>query len=131
MEQLESDKPKVEIAYRRGVKPEGNRKALELMEEVFQPDGANWRGIGNIAGSGLKIRQKYHHFDAEKNFPIDLKPGIEPKGCRCGDILRGVVTPPECKLFSNVCTPDKPVGPCMVSSEGACAAYYSYGEGYE
>ena len=127
VEQLESGKLKVEIAYRRGVKPEGNRKALELMEEVFHTDGANWRGIGNVAGSGLKIGQKYQHFDAEKSFPLDLKPGKEPKGCRCGDILRGVATPLDCKLFGKVCTPERPVGPCMVSSEGACAAYYSYG----
>ena len=131
VEQVESGKPKVEIAYLRGVNAEGNRKALELIEEVFQIDGANWRGIGNVPGSGLKIRQKYQHFDVEKFLPIDLKPGKEPEGCRCGDILRGIVTPPECKLFGNVCTPEKPVGPCMVSSEGACAAYYSYGTSYE
>ena len=131
VEQFESGEPKVEIAYRRGVKPEGNKKALQMMDEVFQTDGADWRGIGNVAGSGLKIRQKYQHFDAEKNFPVDIKPGKEPKGCCCGDILRGVVTPPECKLFGKVCTPEMPVGPCMVSSEGACAAYYSYGASYE
>ena len=129
--QTESGKPEVEIAYPRGVKAEGNRKALELMEEVFQIDGANWRGIGNVSGSGLKIRQKYQHFDVERFFPIDLKPSKEPEGCRCGDILRGVAAPLECKLFSKVCTPEKPIGPCMVSSEGACAAYYSYGASYE
>ncbi len=133
VEQIEAGQPKVEIAYRRGVKPQGNRKALELMEEVFQIDGANWRGIGIVPQSGLKINQKYEHFDAAKVFSGLLrcarndKPVREPKGCRCGDILRGVATPFECHLFGKVCTPEKPVGPCMVSSEGACAAYYQYG----
>jgi hydrogenase expression/formation protein HypD len=127
VEQIEAGQPKIEIAYRRGVKPQGNRKALELMEEVFQVDGANWRGIGIVPQSGLKINQKYEHFDADKGFEISLKPAREPKGCRCGDILRGVATPLECRLFGKVCTPERPVGPCMVSSEGACAAYYRYG----
>ncbi len=134
VEQIEAGQPKIEIAYRRGVKPQGNRKALELMEEVFQIDGANWRGIGIVPQSGLKINQKYEHFDADKVFSgllrsllVANKPAREPKGCRCGDILRGVATPLECHLFGKVCTPEKPVGPCMVSSEGACAAYYQYG----
>ncbi len=141
VEQVESGKPRVEIAYSRGVKPEGNLKALELMGKVFEIDGANWRGIGNVPQSGLKINQKYQHFDADKAFTdLSLRAEVasrrcgkqrsnlekEPKGCRCGDILRGVATPPECKLFGRVCTPEKPVGPCMVSSEGACAAYYQF-----
>ena len=127
VEQIESGQPRVEIAYRRGVKPQGNKKALELMKEVFQIDGANWRGIGIIAQSGLRIAQRYKHFDADNLFQLNLKPTREPEGCRCGDILRGIATPPECKLFARVCIPEKPVGPCMVSSEGACAAYYKYG----
>ena len=127
VEQIESGQPQVEIAYSRGVKPEGNPKALELMDEVFEIDGANWRGIGSVPRSGLKIRKKYEHFDADKAFSVSLKPTREPKGCRCGDIVRGAATPPECKLFGKACTPEKPVGPCMVSSEGACAAYYQYG----
>ena len=131
VEQVESGKPRVEIAYRRGVKPQGNEKALELMNEVFAIDGATWRGIGIVPQSGLKINQKYRHFDAGRAFSVNLKPAKEPKGCRCGDILRGVATPPECKLFGKVCTPEKPVGPCMVSSEGACAAYYQYRASYE
>jgi len=109
------------------VKPEGNKKARELMEDVFEIGEANWRGAGSIAKSGLKIRGKYEQFDADKAFSVSLKPSREPKGCRCGDIIRGAATPLECQLFRKVCAPESPVGPCMVSSEGACAAYYQYG----
>jgi len=133
VEQLETDSPRVEIAYRRGVKPEGNRKALELIDEVFEIDSADWRGIGIVPQSGLKINKEYQHFDANNAFSGLLRsacndrPAREPKGCRCGDVVRGAATPPECKLFRKACTPEKPVGPCMVSSEGACSAYYQYG----
>jgi hydrogenase expression/formation protein HypD len=131
VEQIESGKPRVEIAYRRGVKPEGNKKALELMDSVFEVDSADWRGIGVVPASGLKIRKKYERFDAEQAFSVTLEPVREAKGCICGDILRGVKTPTDCKLFRKVCFPEHPVGPCMVSSEGACAAYYQYGTDYE
>jgi hydrogenase expression/formation protein HypD len=137
VQQIETGSPKVEIAYRRGVKPEGNRKALELMQQVFEIDGADWRGIGIVPQSGLKINKQYQHFDANNAFSGLLrsacndKPAKEPKGCRCGDVVRGAATPPECKLFRKACTPEKPIGPCMVSSEGACAAYYQYGASYE
>jgi hydrogenase expression/formation protein HypD len=127
VEQIESGKPKVEIAYRRGVKPEGNQKALELMDKAFEVAGADWRGIGIIPASGLKLRKEYERFDAEKAFTLKLEPVKEAKGCICGAILRGVKTPMDCKLFRKVCFPEHPVGPCMVSSEGACAAYYAYG----
>ena len=127
VEQIERGEPKVEIAYPRGVKPEGNKKARELMDDVFEIGEANWRGIGIVPGSGLKIRGKYEQFDADKAFSVSLKPSREPSGCRCGDVIRGAATPLECQLFKKVCTPEKPVGPCMVSSEGACAAYYQYG----
>ena len=126
VEQIESGEPRVEIAYRRGVTPQGNKKAMELMNKVFEIDGATWRGIGIVPQSGLKISEKYRYFDADEAFSVRVKAAKEPKGCRCGDILRGVATPLECKLFGEVCTPEKPVGPCMVSSEGACAAYYQY-----
>jgi hydrogenase expression/formation protein HypD len=126
VEQIEKGEPKVEIAYRRGVKPEGNTKARQLMEKVFEIGEANWRGIGIVPQSGLKIRGKYQHFDADRAFSVSLKPPREPRGCRCGDIICGAATPPECQLFGKVCTPESPVGPCMVSSEGACAAYYQY-----
>ena len=128
VQQIEEGKPLVEIAYRRGVKPEGNTRALELLDSVFQVDGADWRGIGIVPASGLKLNGEYCHFDAGQAFPVILEPIKEAKGCICGSILRGVQTPRDCKLFRKVCSPDHPVGPCMVSSEGACAAYYSYGD---
>lgn len=127
VEQIEKSEPKVEIAYPRGVKPEGNTKARQLMQDVFEIGEANWRGIGIVPKSGLRIRNKYEQFDSDKAFSVSLKPSKEPKGCRCGDIIRGAATPLECQLFKKVCTPESPVGPCMVSSEGACAAYHQYG----
>jgi len=129
VEQIETGNPRVEIAYRRGVKPEGNIKALELMEKVYETDKADWRGIGEIPGSGLKLKKEYEKFDANLSFNFTVKPVQEAKGCICGEILRGVKTPADCKLFRKVCIPENPVGPCMVSSEGACSAYYMYGDG--
>jgi hydrogenase expression/formation protein HypD len=128
VEQIEAGQPRVEIAYRRGVKPEGNIPAMKLMGSVFEIGDADWRGIGIVPSSGLVLRPQYEKFDAEKNFTIDPGPTVEPRGCICGSILRGVSTPLECKLFRETCTPEHPVGPCMVSSEGSCAAYYQYEE---
>ncbi|MBM3314115.1 hydrogenase formation protein HypD, partial [candidate division WOR-3 bacterium] len=121
--------PKVEIQYKRSVKPEGNRNAQELMEKVFAPCDASWRGIGVIPGSGLAFRQEFAQFDACHRFRIRPRPTLltsRPSRCRCGDVMLGVIVPPECRLFAKACTPETPVGPCMVSSEGACAAYYKY-----
>ena len=129
--QIESGQSKVEIAYRRGVHPEGNQQALKLMKQVFEPCPAQWRGIGEVPDSGLKLRKEYQPFDAELAFDIDPGPTYEPAGCICGDILRGVKTPLDCSLFGKDCTPQYPIGPCMVSSEGSCSAYYLYGEGFE
>jgi hydrogenase expression/formation protein HypD len=126
VEQIESGRPRVENPYSRGVRPEGNPAALKLMDTVFETGDANWRGIGAVPASGLRLRGKYERFDAEKRFDIDPGPSREPQGCICGAVLRGVSTPLECKLFRTVCTPEDPVGPCMVSSEGSCAAYYQY-----
>ncbi|MFH1775745.1 MAG: hydrogenase formation protein HypD [Chloroflexota bacterium] len=126
VEQVESGQPKVEIAYRRVVSLDGNERALAMMSEVFEPGPANWRGIGTVPGSGLRLRDRYRRFDAEA-FSIDAGEPFEPPGCLCGDILRGVKTPPDCKLFGVTCTTEHPVGPCMVSSEGTCSAYYRYG----
>ena len=126
VEQIGRGEPKVEIAYPRGVRPEGNKKARQLIEDVFEIGEANWRGIGSVPESGLKIREQYGRFDADKAFSVSLKPSREPKGCRCGDVIRGAATPVECQLFKKGCTPESPIGPCMVSSEGACAAYYQY-----
>jgi hydrogenase expression/formation protein HypD len=130
VEQIEKEEYKVEIAYRRGVKPEGNPPALKLMEAVFEVSEADWRGIGIVPASGLKLRERYRKFDAEANFDIKIEPSREAKGCICGSILRGVNTPLDCQLFRRVCTPEHPVGPCMVSSEGSCATYFHYGDGY-
>jgi hydrogenase expression/formation protein HypD len=126
--QIENGEHRVEIAYRRGVKPEGNVSALKLMESVFEVSEAGWRGIGVVPSSGLKFREEYRRFDAGSRFNVEYEVGPEPAGCICGSILRGVSTPPECALFRSRCTPEQPVGPCMVSSEGACATYYHYGD---
>jgi len=125
--QLEKGESRVEIAYRRGVTAEGNKRALEIMYQVFEPCPARWRGMSTVAGSGLDLRPAYRRFDAEAAFEFDPGPTVEPKGCICGEVLRAVKTPRDCKLFRTVCTPANPVGPCMVSSEGSCAAYYLYG----
>jgi hydrogenase expression/formation protein HypD len=127
VEQIESGQPGVEIAYRRGVRPEGNQPALRLMEKVFEIGDADWRGIGVVTASGLQFRKEYEKFDAAKSFHIKTAPAHEPKGCICGAVLRGVSTPLECRLFRVTCTPERPVGPCMVSSEGSCATYYHFG----
>ena len=126
--QIETEDYKVEIAYRRGVKPEGNQQALKLMDTVFEISEADWRGIGVVPDSGLKLRERYRRFDAGIRFDIKTQPGREARGCICGSILRGVSTPLDCQLFRGRCTPENPVGPCMVSSEGSCATYYHYGE---
>jgi len=131
VEQVENGESKVEIAYRRGVRPEGNQEALKLIGQTFKPCPTEWRGIGNVPDSGLKLKNKYQSFDAELAFDIDPGPTYEPAGCICGDILRGVKTPADCNLFGKACTPENPVGPCMVSSEGSCSAYYLYGGNLE
>ncbi len=96
------------------------------MYQVFEPTDAPWRGIGTIAESGLKIRKEFDSFNAEKKFDLAVPDSKEPKGCACGEILLGLKTPPECPLYKKVCVPEYPVGPCMVSTEGTCAAYYKY-----
>ena len=124
--QIEAGEARVEIQYRRAVAPAGNQNAVSTMLRVFEPCDAPWRGLGVIPKSGLAFREQYSAFDAEAHFGLDVPDSPEPPGCKCGDILRGVVTPVECKLFRNLCNPENPVGPCMVSSEGTCAAYYKY-----
>jgi hydrogenase expression/formation protein HypD len=126
VELIENGSSALENAYRRAVTLEGNTKAQKLLEDVFKPADVSWRAIGVIPQSGLKIRKKYEHHDAETLFDIRVTDSAEPKGCACGEILIGVKTPPECPLFKTVCTPIDPVGPCMVSTEGTCAAYYKY-----
>lgn len=126
--QFEEHAPKVEIAYKRVVRPDGNMIAKKLLNEVFEPRDEFWRGIGNISRSGLKIRDEFRAYDAEKNFDVPVEISIEPKGCICGEILKGLKSPGDCKLFSKVCHPGHPVGACMVSGEGACAAFYKFGQ---
>ncbi|MDO5334515.1 MAG: hydrogenase formation protein HypD [Coriobacteriia bacterium] len=126
MRQLHEGRAEIEIAYARGVMPEGNPVALAAIEEVFETVDATWRGLGVIPGSGYAIRDEFAEFDAFRRFEPEVEPTQEPKGCRCGDVLRGMMTPAECPLFRKVCTPENPVGPCMVSSEGSCAAYFRY-----
>lgn len=116
----------VEIQYRRVVRPQGNPVALEQMQRVFAPADAEWRGLGMIPGSGLEIREEYARFDGLRLLQADTGPAREHAGCRCGEVLRGVVKPPRCPLYGRVCTPENPVGPCMVSSEGACSSWYQF-----
>lgn len=128
VEMVVAGKPAIENAYRRGVNAGGNAVARELVSQVFEPVDASWRGLGEIAGSGLKIRPEFAAFDAGARFSVQVEPTVEPRGCRCGDVLRGAITPNGCPLFGRACTPEHPVGPCMVSSEGSCAAYFRYHE---
>jgi hydrogenase expression/formation protein HypD len=117
---------RVDLAYTRAVKTEGNPIARAAIEEVFESCDAQWRGLGLIEGTGLRLREEFSSFEAAKRFELNLPPTKEPKGCRCGDILRGIISPHECPLFGRACTPEKALGPCMVSSEGSCAAWYRY-----
>jgi len=126
VKQIENNDPKVEIQYTRIVKPEGNIKAQQMLDEVFEYGDDWWRGLGVLKNSGLKIREKYAMHDSEKMIEVEVEPTIEPKGCICGEILKGVKSPKDCKLFATVCTPSNPVGACMVSNEGSCAAQYLY-----
>ncbi len=121
--------PAVAIQYSRAVKPEGNPKAQQMMEQVFQPRDDWWRGLGILPGSGLGIADAYRQHDAEAMIPVDVEETREIPGCICGEILKGLKTPRDCQLFAHACTPMSPVGTCMVSNEGACAAYYRYNRG--
>jgi hydrogenase expression/formation protein HypD len=113
--------------YGRAVKREGNLKAQEMLDKTFVPCDSVWRGIGTIPGSGLALRQEFAHLDATCAFELNVPEAPEPKGCSCGEVLRGIKIPTECRLFARRCTPENPVGACMVSTEGSCAAYYKYG----
>jgi hydrogenase expression/formation protein HypD len=126
--QLAEGRCEVENQYTRVVPAEGNAKALEVMAEVFElRPHFEWRGLGFISQSGLKLSAAYAGLDAEVRFGV---PGVrvaDPKACQCGEVLKGVIKPWECKVFGTACTPERPIGTCMVSSEGACAAYYNFG----
>jgi hydrogenase expression/formation protein HypD len=128
LKQTEAGKPEVEIQYRSVVREEGNTRALEVMGTCFEPAEAYWRGIGPIPASGLLLNEKYRHRDIGEHVDLSgVKESPEPPGCSCGEVLRGVRLPTGCPLFGRRCTPENPVGACMVSDEGSCAAYHRYG----
>jgi hydrogenase expression/formation protein HypD len=126
LRQILAGKAAVEVEYKSVVKEEGNPKALQFIHEIFEPSDSYWRGIGVIPDSGLRLRDRWKHRDAERVFELQVPDIAEPEGCMCGLVLRGMKTPDECPLFAECCTPDNPVGACMVSSEGSCAAFYRY-----
>jgi hydrogenase expression/formation protein HypD len=128
VKQLAEGRSEIENQYTRVVPREGNRKAMEVLARVFElRPFFEWRGLGFISRSALRVSEEFRRFDAEVSFEI---PGVrvaDPKACQCGEVLKGVIKPWECKVFGTACTPEHPIGTCMVSSEGACAAYYNYG----
>jgi hydrogenase expression/formation protein HypD len=128
LEQKRSGRCEVENQYTRAVKDGGNPRAIDVIEKVFEiRPHFEWRGLGSIAQSALKLRAEFASFDAELRYQV---PGVkiaDPKACQCGEVLRGAIRPWECRVFGTACTPETPIGTCMVSSEGACAAYYNYG----
>lgn len=127
LEQVVRGEARVDNEYARVVTPEGNRTAQALMRKYLQPVDAVWRGIGRIPVSGLGLREGYAAYDAERRFGLPVELGSENPACSCGEVLKGKIKPPQCALFGSGCTPDHPVGPCMVSSEGTCSAYFKYG----
>jgi hydrogenase expression/formation protein HypD len=126
LEQRASGKAFVDNQYSRVVKKEGNKKAQELINEFLEISDADWRGLGIIPQSGLALKEKYSNYDASRKFKLTTKAPKTIKNCRCGDVLKGKISPPECPLFGSACTPLNPIGPCMVSTEGSCAASYKY-----
>jgi len=126
-EQLANKTHDVENAYGRAVTKQGNEKAMSLLHEVFQPADTPWRGLGTIPMSGLAFRENFREFDAVDRFGLEtVEIGSEPSGCACGSVLRGMIDPVDCPLFGKECTPESPIGSCMVSSEGSCAAWFKY-----
>ena len=126
--QVEGAAPRIAIQYKKVVREEGNPKAVETISRCFAPADAEWRGIGVLPLSGLVLKPGYAHRDARAVLgEVEVEARPDPKGCSCGSVLRGIMLPPDCPLFGKGCTPERPVGPCMVSAEGSCAAYYKYG----
>lgn len=126
-EMLAHRQPRLKNEYTRLVRQKGNAVALSLTEKVFCPAPSDWRGLGHIDMSGYALRPEYAKWDAAAKFSLIPAPDRSPSGCRCAQVIRGVLRPSECPLFRKVCSPDNPAGPCMVSGEGACAAAYQYG----
>lgn len=124
--QVENSLPLVEIQYKRAVTEKGNSLAQKILNEVFYLDDDWWRGLGIIPKSGLKLNQTYSKYDIERKYPIKISQSENDDGCICGDILRGQLTPYDCRLFASICNPNNPIGACMVSTEGACQTYFRY-----
>jgi hydrogenase expression/formation protein HypD len=124
--QVAFDEKRIENSYPRAVTWQGNTKAQALLDQVFMASDVKWRGLGEIPGSGLSFRPEFAEFDAVKALSLTVFDAPEPKGCACGEVLTGRKIPPQCQLYKKICTPLEPVGPCMVSTEGTCAAYYRY-----
>jgi hydrogenase expression/formation protein HypD len=130
LDQILENNPKVSIEYKRAVNPQGNLKAKALIYEIFEEKDATWRGLGLIPSSGLKLKKKFSCFDAEIKFNLTIDSKAEDlNGCRCGEVLKGIISPVQCPLFGKACHPQSPKGPCMVSFEGACLATYKYSYG--
>ena len=128
LKQYQTGKVVVENQYKRVVRPEGNLKSLEVMTQTMElRPYFEWRGLGFITHSALKIRSDFAQWDAEERFEVPGLQVADPKACQCGEVLKGVIKPWECKVFGTACTPETPIGSCMVSLEGACAAYFNYG----
>ncbi len=128
LRQIEAGAPRVENQYARVVRPDGNPKALELLSQTMElRPFFEWRGLGFINHSALKLRPEFEAFDAEAGFDVPGLRVTDPKACQCGEVLKGVIKPWQCRVFGTACTPETPIGSCMVSPEGACAAYYNYG----
>ncbi len=126
LKQLAEGRPRLENAYPRAVSREGNRLARAVMDRCLEPRSDTWRGLGEIEASGLGLREEWKAFDAQRRFAVSVKPEEPPSACRCGQVITGRLSPRDCGLFGKACTPEDPMGPCMVSSEGACAAAYKY-----
>lgn len=126
LDQWISARPAVENQYNRVVTAEGNRRARTVIETYLEPASVPWRGLGVVPDSGLRLKAAYRAYDAEERHGVKVRPGRIPAACRCGDVIKGALDPPECPLFNNGCSPEHPIGPCMVSAEGSCAAAYKY-----
>jgi len=124
--QIAEGRAEVTNVYTRAVPEEGNPAALAAMRQYLIPADVEWRGLGSVKASGLALKREHRSLDARARFPIEVEVREQPKGCMCGDVLRGKLAPTECGLFGRGCTPQAPIGPCMVSAEGSCAAYYKY-----
>ncbi|MFC1645859.1 hydrogenase formation protein HypD [Candidatus Omnitrophota bacterium] len=128
LEMIEKRQASIKIAYGRSVSPQGNILAMQTIFSVFEKDDVEWRGLGIIKKSGLKLKNEFKEFDVDSVIKIKLKPSKENPKCICGNVIKGINQPLDCKLFAKKCSPEHPVGPCMVSTEGTCAAYYKYGD---